>query len=136
MVAKNWAHPKYAIGNYIPLKSGYIEAVEKFLELFKTKGALEATEYFGGYIIPAEYMPIWDKSEATHFMMYEDCTEGTPISPAFETVEELAHWLADNGASAFGHMTATYEQWLATCKRGWACSAVVTADGLKSGVGC
>ena len=28
-------------------------------------------------------------------------------------------------ASAFGGMTATYEQWLGTCKSGWAVSAVM-----------
>jgi len=49
-------------------------------------------------------------------MMYETCTEGTPISPAFATPEELARWLADNEASAFGGMTASYEGWLRTIK--------------------
>jgi len=44
--------------------------------------------------------------------MYETCTEGTPISPVMDSLETLARWLADNGASAFGEMTATYEQWL------------------------
>lgn len=42
-------------------------------------------------------------------MIYETCSEGSPISPAFETPEELARWLTDN---SFGSMTATYEQWL------------------------
>ena len=40
--------------------------------------------------------------ERTHYQMYETCTEGTPISPVMETPENLARWLADNGASAFG----------------------------------
>jgi len=57
-------------------------------------------------------------------MMYENTSEGTPISPPFETPEELARWLADNNASAFGGMTATYEQWLATCKGLYAPSMV------------
>lgn len=84
---------------------------------------------------PQNYMPDWDESELTHIMMYETCSEGTPISPAFETPEELARWLADNGASAFGSMTATYEQWLATCRAGWAPSAIASPEtGLMSGV--
>lgn len=59
-----------------------------------------------------DYMPRWCPEEATHCMMYETCSEGTPISPAFTTPEALARWLADTGASAFGSSTATYEGWL------------------------
>lgn len=68
-------------------------------------------------------MPQWPENEATHYMMYEDTSEGTPISPAFATKEELARWLTDTGASAFGRLTATYEQWLATIEIGFAFSA-------------
>lgn len=51
---------------------------------------------------------------------------GTPISPAFETPEELARWLVDNNASAFAGETASYEGWLRICKGGFAPSAVLT----------
>lgn len=81
-----------------------------------------------------DYMPEWDPREATHLMMYETTSEGTPISPAFATPEELAHWLADNGASTFGDSTGTYEQWLPVCRGGWAPSAVLDEKGLRSGV--
>jgi len=82
-----------------------------------------------------DYMPDWPAEQRTHLMMYETTSEGTPISPAFETPEELAHWLADNGASAFGGDTATYEQWLRVCRGGYAPSAVYTPQtGLVSGV--
>lgn len=60
-----------------------------------------------------DYMPDWPDEQRTHYMMYENTSEGTPISPAFPTVEELARWLADNGASWFGHDTASYETWIA-----------------------
>lgn len=85
---------------------------------------------------PEDYMPDWPAEQRTHFMMYEDTSEGTPISPAFATAEELARWLADTGASAFAGMTATYEQWLGTINRGSAFSAVLNpATGeMKSGV--
>lgn len=81
-----------------------------------------------------DYMPAFPAGSATHLMMYETTSEGTPISPAFATPEELARWLADNGASAFADDTATYEQWLDTCRLGWAPSAVVTGRGIESGV--
>lgn len=37
-----------------------------------------------------DYMPLWPDAECTHFMMYELSTEGTPVSPAFATLKELA----------------------------------------------
>ena len=81
-----------------------------------------------------DYMPNWTAEQRTHLMMYEDTSEGTPISPAFATPEELAHWLADNGASSFGSDTATYEQWLRVARGGWAPSMVMDANGVTSGV--
>jgi hypothetical protein len=78
---------------------------------------------------PADYMPVFPEGTATGWCMYE-----TPISPVFETPEELARWLADNGASAFGRSTATYEQWLGMIQAGWAPSAVSSGGALQSGV--
>ena len=92
------------------------------------------TDWSGSRPSPDDYMPDFPEGTANMLCMYEDTSEGTPISPAFDTPEELAHWLADTGASAFGGMTATYEQWLATCKSGWACGAVLSSDGMESGV--
>lgn len=80
----------------------------------------------------------WEATEppvGEGFQMWETTSEGSPISPVFETAEKLAHWLADNNASAFGGDGASYETWLAMIGRGWAPSAVFTSDkGLRSGV--
>src|SRR4030042_1413111 len=126
MVPKDWEHPKNErTGICQPLWDGsYKEEAKKFLDMANKEGLQEAVDYMG---CPREedYMPDWKPEERTHFMMYEDTSEGTPISPAFATPEELARWLADNKASVFGEMTATYEEWLSTCKRGWAFSAVM-----------
>lgn len=83
---------------------------------------------------PADYMPEFPEGTATGWCMYETTSEGTPISPVFETPEELARWLADNGASTFGYNTATYDQWLGMIQAGWAPSAVSDGGGLRSGV--
>ena len=92
-------------------------------------------EWHGSCPAEEHYMPEWPAEECKLLMMYETCSEGTPISPAMETPEELAMWLVDNQASAFGDQTASYEGWLRTIKRGWAVSAVVTiGHGIKSGV--
>lgn len=85
---------------------------------------------------PNDYMPDFgsDPLDRLGYCMYEETSEGTPISPVFETVEKLASWLAKNNASAFGNNTATYEQWLDTCRRGWAPSLIFDEQGLRSGV--
>ena len=86
---------------------------------------------------PLDYMPDFsDRDPASlGWCMYETCSEGTPISPVLGSPEELARWLTDNGASAFGYSTATYEQWLNVCRGGWAPSMVaVPWAGLVSGV--
>ncbi|MFA9263082.1 MAG: hypothetical protein ACEQSB_07125 [Undibacterium sp.] len=81
-----------------------------------------------------DYMPNWPDEQRTHLMMYEDTSEGTPISPAFETPEELARWLTDTGASAFGRQTGSYEGWLAIARGGWAPSLVVGPAGCVTDV--
>ena len=81
-----------------------------------------------------DYMPDWPAEQRTHLMMYENTSEGTPISPAFETPEELARWLVDNGASAFGISTGTYDGWLRVARGGWAPSVVVCDGVAASGV--
>lgn len=151
-VPENWQHPKaifYGEERYVPLYDGNF--AEMLAEYEKEKADWSAgifpdyaseesrkmsyEEWGGNPPDKNSYMPQWDESELTHIMMYETTSEGTPISPAFKTHEELARWLTDNSASAFGGQTATYEQWLATCKAGWAISAVYSpATGLISGV--
>jgi hypothetical protein len=79
----------------------------------------------------------WKKIEppaGDGWQMWETTSEGSPISPVFPTAEELARWLSDSNASAFGSDGASYEQWLGMCKSGWAPSAVMDAKGFRSGV--
>jgi len=157
MVPPGWQHPKNSDGRYIPLlKGSFAQADADWNEGYaawqrgeienygsgpkwkpKCESALACdsyTEWSGARPSPDGYMPAFPEGTATMLMMYEDTSEGTPISPAFETPEALARWLADNNASAFGGMTATYEQWLSTCKSGWAPCMVIEAGRMKSGV--
>lgn len=135
-VPADWQHPKdETTGRFVPLNApGYAAAAAEFTAMVAEKGLQKAVDYMS---CPDQndYMPDWPESERTHFMMYEDTSEGTPISPAFATPEELARWLADTGASSFGSSTATYDQWLRVCRGGFAPSAVYTPEtGLISGV--
>ena len=129
-VPKNWKHPEKD-GNYIALLEGYAEDCAEFDAIVDEK----ERERMGNRPAKEDYMPDWPESEKTHLQMYETCTEGTPISPVMETPEELARWLADNGASSFGRMTATYQQWLCTIKQGGVPSCFFSLSGdIESGV--
>ena len=66
--------------------------------------------------------------------MWETCSEGSPISPVFKTPELLAKWLAENNGNAGAHRTATYNEWLAMIKVGWAPTLVSTDNKLMTGV--
>ena len=135
-VQADWKHPMRSEGKFIPLDSReYLKSsLEEYEEMVKEEG-LEATIADLGNPPDLElYMPNWSEEEMTHFMMYENTSEGTPISPAFETPEELAQWLVDNEASAFAGDTASYEGWLKVCKGAYAVSAVYTNGKMTSGV--
>jgi hypothetical protein len=158
MIPRGWEHPRKVNGDYIPLMKGpwskyaaewdeeaahwkrgeeldYSTWPEK--RIFKPRTTTESDtyeEYAGARPVQSEYMPEWPNGTATMLVMYEDTSEGTPISPAFETPEELAQWLTKTNASAFGGMTATYEQWLATCKAGWSVGMVMENGRIMSGV--
>jgi hypothetical protein len=154
-VPATWQHPKDQHGSYIPLYPGnqFAQTIIHwregdamwslgFKKSYSTDGSgweLHGevgpySEWDGECPDPAEYMPAWPDEFCTHMMMYEDTSEGTPLSPAFETPEELARWLADNGASAFGNDTASYEAWLRVCRGGWAPSMVIAGGRIMSGV--
>lgn len=46
------------------------------------------------------------------YQMWEDTSEGSPISPVFKTAEELAEYCEREGVSWFGARTAKKEDWL------------------------
>lgn len=148
-VPEGWEHPKTVTGNYIPLFDG--EEYQSDLDEWESGRAdwdsgqyppcaseddklLAFEDWSGPRPQSADYMPTWADGEATLFMMYETTSEGTPISPAFSTPEELAAWLVDKGASAFAGETASYESWLRVANGGYACSAVLSGGRISNGV--
>lgn len=154
-VPADWQHPRNHKGRYIPLYDGsalassladWDEGAAHWAQGERKDWAnggwkpIEADDgqsyedWDGPRPDPADYMPVWSDEEATHYMMYEDTSEGTPISPAFATPEELARWLVDNNTSAFADMTAPYEAWLRVARGGFAPSAVMDEHGMRSGV--
>jgi hypothetical protein len=134
-VPENWIHPRDERGNLIPLDTGYKKSAEGFLKLAVNEGLQAAIDDYGQAPDKNKYMPEWPEEECTHYQMYETTSEGTPISPVMPTPESLAKWLADTGASAFGPMTSSYEEWLTVCNGTDAVSAVIIDGVLRPGVG-
>jgi hypothetical protein len=144
-VPKDWQHPRDDSGRFIPMYDGDQETAcrEWFVACMNwtLRADHPADEWYWHYAHPPEdfgeracHMFEHPRDDLTHFMMYESTSEGTPISPAFETAEELARWLADTGASSFGPFTATYEEWLAMIGHGSAPSAIIEGGIMRSGV--
>ena len=48
----------------------------------------------GGHLEPLYYA---DPSTLTSYQVYENVSEGSPVSPAFDTAEDLARWLKQEG---------------------------------------
>jgi hypothetical protein len=51
------------------------------------------------------------------YQLWEDTSNGSPLSPVFDNINSLAEWCENNKASIFGHSTMTKEQWLEFIKR-------------------
>ena len=135
-VPADWEHPKRDDGSYQPMyDADYETEAREWMEAAVLWSRGEHPDQNDGCVFywdwsgeppDREYhRPAWTEESRTHLQMYETTSEGSPISPVMETAEELARWLADNNASTFADMTATYEQWLAMIQRGWAPSAVM-----------
>lgn len=151
MVPKDWQHPKNGYDNFDPLFAYNENLEEEQKEWDKKKSdwdsgiyptyaddeskELNFENWEGERPNRNNDMPKFDSGTDTYYMMYETTTEGTPISPAFETPELLARWLSDSEANSFGSQSANYESWLRVAKGGYACSAVViNNNGIQSGV--
>ena len=102
-VPANWAHPKYTedtatrreqIGSYIPLLDDHAKALKGFENDIAEKGLKEAIDYWGGGPQSKNYAQ-YDGKPLDWWQAYETVTEGTPVSPAFATPEELIEYLVN-----------------------------------------
>ncbi len=130
-VPKDWQHPRLN-GRFVPLHDDYTARradYERDREMWErgeppqyataeTLQRCSFVEWAGLPPDPADYMPDWPADERTHWQMYEDTSEGTPISPVMDSPQKLARWLADTNASAFADEGATYDQWLSMINAG------------------
>lgn len=146
-VPADWQHPRRPDGSYIGLYDNYRAAAEdwdtqsanwaagicpEYADEEDRKGTYE--DWDGPRPDPADYMPDWPAEQRTHYMMYENTSEGSPISPAIATPEELAQWLVDNNANAFAGMTASYEHWLHIARGAYALGCAICNGVTMTGV--
>lgn len=116
-VPPNWEHPAFAYCKhkptchtcYQPLHDQlYEEAANVWLENFAEWQRGERPDYFTEG--DAEYFWDWDgmppdkhyfrtykDEEATWYQVYETVSEGTPVTPPFETEKELIEYLVEHG---------------------------------------
>lgn len=131
-VASNWKHPKNENGNYIHLLDGkFSERLAKWEEEnaqwekgfsddwnggWKPRESNELNmtfaEWDGEKPVKEDYMPEWKDEELTHIQLYENTSEGTPISPVYlaSEIEKLCEYAAEN-CSTFADFKASKEEW-------------------------
>ena len=56
-------------------------------------------EWAGNPPNPEFYRPAWKPEEMTCYQIYETVSEGTPVSPVFETLDQMRDWLIEQGYS-------------------------------------
>lgn len=92
-------------------------------------------EYSGPPPERAYYRP-WKDEDATWSQLWQTVSEGTPVSPPFATLDELATYLAANGDfwdQKRGHSGWGRARAYAFCKSGWSPSfAVFNGQMLES----
>ncbi len=67
------------------------------------------------------------------FQMWQDVSEGSPISPVFKKAEDLARWMVDNDDSVT--VGTSYKAWLSMIKEVGSCpSGVMSSEGFGSGM--
>lgn len=104
-----WQHPRTGVGEWLPLyDQSYDEAYIEYsyglwlwqrnlhpMQIEDPAGAIGSYEdWYGDFPDPSEYRGIsWDEGEATAWILYENVSAGTPLSPAFISCEELLAWM-------------------------------------------
>ena len=81
----------------------------------------------GDYIDGAHLEPLWYMTveQKTCFQIYQNVSEGTPVSPIFRSAEELCQWMVAQGESQ--------EAAAEFLKVGHAPSFVISKSGIMSG---
>jgi hypothetical protein len=145
-VAPEWEHPKDEQGRYIPLRDGMLlNAQQKQWDEYKTRWAqgevhqlmgvgpdgreiydwapkeaheldMSLEHYYGDRPSIVDYGPAWPSGYATAWQVYEEVTEGTPISKVFPDLDTMAREIAQTHGHTYEAMR---KKILATLQHGW-----------------
>lgn len=150
-VPKDWEHPRDEDGDFIPLfDETYKSVADKWVAdcILWSQGKHEGQQndkdwdgcYFWEYEVdppdPGSYRPEY-KSEPTHYQVYETVSEGTPVSPAFPTEEDLIEYLylhGDDWAKSRGQRPPSREAATQFVKSGYAPSMTVSGGKISIGI--
>ena len=115
-VPLDWEHPREP-DTYIDGSARYIGLHSRASLRDSIKFYEEHPEYAGEWEYdPADYMPEIPEGTPLGWQLYETTSEGTPVSPVFATLEELAQW-CEHGATVFADNRWTAAQWLASFRQ-------------------
>ncbi len=149
-VPPNWEHPRNKDGKYKPMYDQvYCAVAQEWLNNCILWSRGKHPDQHGEYASTLPFFWEWDGGppdeeyyrpafnvEPTWYQGYEDVSEGTPFTPAFETKAELVDWLVANGDPVFGAITK--EQAESFIDQEWAPSMIMTVDesgaNIKGGI--
>lgn len=131
-VPAQWQHPKDENGEYVGLFESsrfkrdtqrWDEENDMWSKGMRSDGrnqyvAIEPKYQHMSYVqwtqqrpVPEHYMPQWRNEERTHFQVYEDVTEGTPVSPVFDKAIDLLNWVIEANAKEGQDPAAEADFW-------------------------
>ena len=162
-VPPNWEHPRYTADNAPHNRLGSL--VGEYIPMFDRDYDTEAREWLDNCVKwdagehedqqrddPPAYKYFWEWGDnppdpeshrpafieqPTWYQMYQTVSEGTPVTPPFETKAELVNWLVERGESHGTQYEKRYTRGQAEAfvEQEWAPSLVVTPEtGAVSGV--
>ena len=111
-VPLDWEHPRYP-GTYADGSPRYRALHSRAFLRYCIRDAEQNGEQWD--YDPEDYMPEIPEGTPVGWQLYETTSEGTPVSPVFATLEELAAW-CETGATVFADLRWTRQQWLASFK--------------------
>jgi hypothetical protein len=130
-VPENWEHPKKSNGEYHPMHDEfYGDVLNEWIENNKKWADGTHQDLIDNPALKEEYpfFSMWSDDapdvayyqtvkypaeQLTHIQLYEDCSEGTPVSPVFKAdeFEKLCEYAAEN-CTTFADFKASKEDWM------------------------
>jgi hypothetical protein len=107
-VPMDWKHPKDDRDRYVPLFSrASLRYDLAYQEALCDAGRADEVEP----VSEQDYMPPIPEGTQLGWQLYEVTTEGTPESPVFARLEELAEW-CENGTTVWAGLRCSAAEWL------------------------